>query len=523
MRFIVGALLCAFVASPAAAEWWEAETEHFIVYSDTNDRQARELAVRLERFDEAMRFLQGMKDEEQALPRATKLTLYHFGSVDDIGRLYSDRGSPVAGFFMARAGNSVAFAPVEDESRSARNRSMQRSSRSGDQFADAVVLHEYAHYFMFQHAPAAYPAWYTEGFAEVYSTLVMNDDGFRIGEPPTHRGAVLDYYAAYPVDRLLNPPPLEERQQRDNMQLYGLGYLLAHYLTFSGERPGQLRQYLDLINAGSTEREAAEGAFGDLDQLDKEMDAYRTRSRLPVRDITFDDYELPDVETRRLNEADVAQMSLQIQSQRGVSKERAAELVPEARALATRYPDSARVMLTVTEAEFDADNLAEAEAAARRVLSIDPQSAAAHLFLARIAMERGEDDPAQYAVARDAYVTANRLEPRNPAVLYGIYRTYAAAGDEMPKSAIEALDEAQYLAGFDDGIRLELASMQLWLGDGPFAVELLGPLLHDPHRLERGEKLKAVVAAIQDGDLEAASQRLEAYGQDDEEDDEEEA
>ena len=40
-----------------------------------------------------------------------------------------------------------------------------------------VLFHEYAHHFMLQYAPAAYPAWYVEGFAEVVSTASFERKG----------------------------------------------------------------------------------------------------------------------------------------------------------------------------------------------------------------------------------------------------------------------------------------------------------------------------------------------------------
>src|SRR5690606_40360278 len=54
-------LFRSMLASPAArAEWWEATTSHFVVYSESSQRDAEKFAVLLERFDNALRILQGM-------------------------------------------------------------------------------------------------------------------------------------------------------------------------------------------------------------------------------------------------------------------------------------------------------------------------------------------------------------------------------------------------------------------------------------------------------------------------------
>ena len=51
-----------------------------------------------------------------------------------------------------------------------------------------MLKHEYVHYFMMQHFPAAYPRWYVEGYAELLATLRLNEDGsFFVGDPPLYR------------------------------------------------------------------------------------------------------------------------------------------------------------------------------------------------------------------------------------------------------------------------------------------------------------------------------------------------
>ena len=52
-------LLALFMASPAPAEWWEAKTDNFIVYSESKKEDAEQFARLLERYDNALRYLQG--------------------------------------------------------------------------------------------------------------------------------------------------------------------------------------------------------------------------------------------------------------------------------------------------------------------------------------------------------------------------------------------------------------------------------------------------------------------------------
>ena len=64
LRFAV-AVAALSLPSVAMAEWWEARTDHFIVYSESNAKDAKSFAERLERYDRALRSLQNIKADSQ--------------------------------------------------------------------------------------------------------------------------------------------------------------------------------------------------------------------------------------------------------------------------------------------------------------------------------------------------------------------------------------------------------------------------------------------------------------------------
>lgn len=51
-------LTLAATATTARAEWWEARTSHFIIYSESKREDAEAFARDLERFDNALRTMQ---------------------------------------------------------------------------------------------------------------------------------------------------------------------------------------------------------------------------------------------------------------------------------------------------------------------------------------------------------------------------------------------------------------------------------------------------------------------------------
>ena len=60
MRRLILLASVLFVSAPAHAEWWEARTDHFIIYSQDGERDTRKFATELERYDNALRSLQSV-------------------------------------------------------------------------------------------------------------------------------------------------------------------------------------------------------------------------------------------------------------------------------------------------------------------------------------------------------------------------------------------------------------------------------------------------------------------------------
>lgn len=506
-KFLLAA--AALFASPASADdgkWWTAESDRFRIYSEGTQEDAVAMATKLERLDQAMRLFRGMPLDGAEVPDTGKVTVYQFGEARDIGRLAG--ADAVAGFFVARAGDSVAFVPLKEERRQQSNSSA--GTRDQVEFYDyrlkpqETLFHEYTHYFMFQHAPAAYPFWYVEGMAELFGTLELTENGFNLGAVPESRRGMIQRYDV-DVDRLFNPP--RQFTYLDAMLGYAHGWLATSYLSFEPSREGQLANYLRLINGGTKSIDAARQAFGDLEKLEKELNGYRKQRARGVS-VQFPALSVPEIDVRELSADENARMMLHMQQNAGVTKEKAKRLVSDARELAARHPRSVPVLLTATEAEFDAGNLREADAMAKRVLDLAPDSVEAHLFLARIAMEYAKQDTAYLPVARSHYVTANRIENRHPEALVGYYRTFALSGETPPENALIALENAYSYAPFDENVRKTLAHLLLTENRDEEALILLSPIINSPHSSKELREYRELVAKLEAGDRQPLVDKL---------------
>lgn len=503
MRLGLVLTLTAFgLASPANAEWWEARTEHFIVYSESSAKDAKQFAERLERYDLALRSLQSIKPTKET--DWTRVTVFRTGDIGTMGRLYGGQG--IAGFYIPRHQGPVAFTPAKNERGEMGARNADRRMELDPQ---TVLFHEYAHHFMYRHFAAAYPSWYREGFAEAYSTIDLKDDGsFHLGNAPLSRGSAFSsVYFNYSVQRMLQTamkPDFEDVYGR-----YTYGWLLTHYLTFEPSREGQLQNYLKLINAGTEPAEAAQKAFGDLRKLESDVKRY-LGGTLPGALVRPANYSAPSVAMRRLNPDEEAIIRVKMRSKVGVTSKKAGDVAADARAVAANHPRSFAVQLALTEAEFDAENWDAAERAADAALAIKPDDVEALLFKGRIYLERGKKDPKHLATARSWLAKAHSADPTHPSTLYYHYLSYWQAGSATPETAIIGLEQSFMKAPYDHELRLAVARQLLAEKDGEVARKVLAPLVHSPHESKGAKALRNVFDLIEANKIDEAYKGLVA-------------
>ena len=504
MRVQLFAAVASFaLATPAYAEWWEAKTDHFIVYSESSSKDAKEFAEKMERLDMSLRSLQNVQIGSPTSD-SRKLTVYRFGDTDDINWIFTGgRGNAgIAGFYIPNLSGSVSFTPARSDTKGTGDLLGARGVSSKTELdPQKVLFHEYTHHFMYQHFTAAYPSWYSEGFAETAATIELKPDGsFHLGNPPQYRAEALFFgMMNISAERLLastNKPTGE-----DFYGWYTIGWLLNHYLTFEPSRKGQLKQYLRLVNSGTKPGDAARQTFGDLDKLNREITKYKS-GRLPGVDVKIANYSPPTVEMRKLAPDEEAIMKVRMRSKRGVDKKLAAKVVGDARSVAEKFPSSYAVQLALAEAELDQGsyeeaNLPRAEAAADRALALKPGSVDAMILKGRVLLERGKADKALLPAARTWLARAYKEDPEHPAPLFYNYLTHYESGGVIPESALIGLEKAYDMALYDNEIKLVLARQLLAEKKGSLARSILMPYAIEPHESKGAKKMREVVDLIE--------------------------
>ena len=474
MRFVVRTmltLLAGATGTAAVAEWRVARSAHFVVYSDDSEAGIRDLATRLERFDAVVRRLH--KLEEVPGQSSNPVTIYVLPSVAAVQKL-SGRTDNVAGFYVPRASGSVAFTPRRGAGDGGDNTLKPQN----------VLFHEYAHHLLLGNSTIAYPAWFTEGYAEFVSTTRLDKTSATIGIAAQHRAYSLLATSGISIERLFDPRP-HKLTDVERAGIYGRGWLLTHYIIFDQQRMDKFKQYLALMNAGTPSIEAATKAFGDLKQLNRELDRYLAASRIPALTMHYANLPAVQVTVAPLSPGARALMDYRMQSESGVNARTAPALYARAAKDAAPFATDPVAQAWLAEMAYDARRDDEAEAAADRALAADARSTQALIYKAMIRLRRAavarSTDPKVWAEARSWVVKANRLDPDNAEALVLFYRSFMMQRRPPTESATRGLERAFELMPQDRQLRLALVRQKLAEKNLSAAKAMLRPLAYDPH------------------------------------------
>lgn len=471
--FLIFCIAALAFPRPILAAWHEAGGEHFVIYSDQKGSTIQRFAERLEVYHAAMALL--FRNSPETPSPSNRVTVFVVSSEAHVRKLAGLKSRYAAGIYLPNAGNIVTIVPR-----------LKTGGGKYDLNPETLLRHEYAHHFMFNISNRAYPLWFQEGFAEFYASGRFERDGTIIlGGVANHRAYELAASRKVPIELLLDTAAYRKNKSGGYDQFYGRSWLLYHYLTFDDARRGQMDDYLALLANGSSELDAARQAFGDLDELDNDLDQYAKSKRLKAFGIPPSKLKTTPVSIRRLSEAEAAIMPIVMESRTGVDEEEAKEVVVEARSIAAKYPDHPAVLEALAEAEFDAGYDAQAIAAADRALALDPKRVRAQIqkiYAEARSAETANDQTAAWRAVRSQVVAANSIENDHPIPLIQYYLSYRSSGSRPPQIAIDGLQRALQLAPFDQGLRMTLSAQYMQDKQYAAAAATLRPVAYNPHR-----------------------------------------
>ena len=473
---------------PAEADWREATSSKFVVYSENSEARLVEFSRRLELLDQVLRLMTGTKAE----PSPVKLRVYLVKDVETVRSLMPSKSSTVAGFYLTPDAGSIAVA----------HRSPSDDPHGLD--GETTLYHEYTHHFMAQYWQAAYPRWYREGYAEYFSTTEFRKDGeISVGKVAEHRMYELFreqwLSTAQLMDDSLEPLP-ESRQS----QLYAQGWLLTHYLFDNPERLPQLESYMKARVTGVPHAAALREHFGMNDEeFGKELRNYFTKHKVSYLRFKPGKFETPKVEVRPLSPAQSALLFEDLRLEIGLREKSEAATLTTVKSIAGRFPDDdyAHLVLGLAEAQCGdpaaalriLEPLTEKESVKRRAL----------LAVAAVRMnEKSEDRAVRLAsirAARKAALEANKLMPEDPAALLLFYKSQLAEGKGATANAIQGLNRAFENSPQNYQTRMLLAQEALRHGERDGAIAVLTPVAYEPHGGKASQTARKLIEELKAG------------------------
>ena len=471
MLKVVTAAAAFGVATPSSAAWVQATSEHFIVYGDVKEADAREFAERLERIDKLLRFVTSTPDT--AAERANKVTVFVVPDMNSVQRLYGGGGGDVAGFYRPDAQGALAVTP----------RSMAEMSEY--MRPQEILFHEYTHAILISSAKAAYPRWLNEGLAEFFGTVENRPDGSLVlGGLPMVRGFALAAQNQMSAEELLTADR-RKLNSTDVGHLYARGWALIHMLMLNKDRAGQLDTYIKLVSDGVPSLTAGQQAFGDLGKLDSDLRVHLRARKFPSILVPASKVSGGKASVRLMGACEAKIMPTRIRSAVGVNDKTAGGVALAARAAAVGCENDAFVQRTLAETEYDAKNNSQSAAAADRALAADPNNVMAMVYKGRVFARAGD-----WGNARKWLIRANRLNPDYalPLVLY--HDTFMEAKQAPSAGAQNGLLRALVLVPQDANVRIRVIRAMVASGDLATARAALAPLALSPHAKSDGPPAK---------------------------------
>lgn len=505
------------VNGQALSKWKVAESDHFKIYGIGDDKYLTKLSGRLEAVHYLLKIATRM--QEPADGKVLKVKVYVVDDIADVRQLIGDPQSSAAGYYDPQLAGAISVIP-------------RKTGSDGSFSGELILFHEYTHHFMLQYQDAAYPAWYVEGFAEIVSTASFEKQGMiTFGKAAKHRALEMQYTTRYPAAKMVDGRYLKEDRNAEGWG-YDDAWALAHYLTFSDDRKGQLGVYLNAINAGKPFAEAA-GAFGDLNRLSRDLNVYIDGGSVPYKTPALppEIMKEPDIRTLTVAEAEYIEPSIEMERVAQISTRKEYEdwakhqeklkrpvkkdfdsyyaeevairdkWMKQLNAKVARLPNELVSWTVKAQAECMAKDFAKCEASADRALALQPDSWEGMLRKGQALLGFANDDttPDQKAAAKEARKWLLKANAANPAAhepLLYYYETYSAEGRGAPVEAIASLEQVVDTIPQIDQPRLMLAQELIARGRFFDARKRLKPLAYSPHESPSQSAALALLEAL---------------------------
>jgi len=371
-------LLCATITALASEpndHWLEVQSPHFVVLTDSNEKQARRIAAQFEQMRSVFQRL--FPSASEAGPPIIVLALKDkkgFQALEPAA--YLAKGQlDLAGLFIRTPDKNYILLRLD----------------AGGEHPFATVYHEYTHYLL--RKATWLPLWLNEGFAEFYQNTDIRDKEVLLGQASQDNILYLQQNRLLPLTTLLKvdyTSPYYHDEQKGSV-FYAESWALTHYLevTDREKNTNRIRDYAQLLVKGEDSVTAAQHAFGDLNQLQSSLEDYIRRGSFMMfkmnSSVTVD---AASFQARPVSgtEADAVRADVLVNTQR--TKEAQALLETSLR----DDPNNALAHETMGFLKFREGDIPAAQKWYSEAVQLDSKSYLAHYYYAVMTLQVGDRD-----------------------------------------------------------------------------------------------------------------------------------
>lgn len=520
------------------SSWFRIESQHFVIYSDSDREQAVDLANNLERLDYVLRMYLKPYLIRQAEPPKLVLSFRgRFGWPAGLGEFPVETTDIIESCVSATQGFTFSRGRILKST----NASLLHDD--GD-FTLGAIFSLYTQNFLYRHTDIRGPEWFIEGFQFYFGGVRFTDNQMVLGRPapftadslktldegPGHieaRDEAVSHGAYLSYDQVLRkdvPPDFfsHMRSAERNTGAYfaqaefqSRAFTLAHYMLSSAENRDKMGRYLELVNNGADGGTAFDEVFGLSGiQLNQTMWHYR---RVLMKVIKVDFPELPSA---RIGLTRLSRIEGDFVLDNAVAKacpspgegkrllERVQALAPKASAV-----DFAQVTLSRAQVEWGdpRDALPWLTAAVKRDTYDEERHYLLGLADLKLAESATGDQRVLLRAARSSLKEAALLAPGAPSISYALFRVGLLDPDAPLEQtmllAVDAWRQGHDVPAFGRAAALA----QAWLGDAAGAYQTFNTLARTEHDaysarfarkwlalLEKGVARDELLAAMRD-------------------------
>jgi Tfp pilus assembly protein PilF len=427
-------------ARDANQNWVEVRSPHFVVLTDSSEKQGRRIADQFERVRSVFHVLFPKANVDPASPIVVIALKDKKGFQALEPEAYLGKGRlDLAGLFLRTPDKNYILLRLDVEG----------------EHPFATVYHEYTH-LLIGKAGEWLPLWLNEGLAEFFQNTEIHDKNAQVGEPSSDDILYLRQNRLLPLTTLLkvdvNSPYYHEEQK--GSVFYAESWALTHYLEMTDriQQTHRLSDYAQLVSQNHDSVASAQQVFGDLNVLQKTLDSYVSRSSFKYFTLaTATDVDDAAFKVRALKppEANAVRADLL------ACDERTKDARTLLDAVLRDDPNNVLAHETMGYLEFRENHLEAARKWYEQAVKLDSQSYLAHYYFAAISMRAGDLNVADVEASLRAAIKLNpNFAPAYDqlAAFYGMQHKQLDEAHILNLQAVQ-LDPSQF------GYRMNTASI----------------------------------------------------------------